>query len=115
MIHLERIGDLEQKRRLPGLGGCDDQTSLALPDRRDQIEDPRRDAAIVAGEDPTLVGVDADGLVELIEDLLQLLLAVASRPIPISTAAATASLRTALSLRTPTRRLAAPPIRISRV
>ena len=42
VVGLDGVGDLLQDRRLAGLGGRDDHPALALADRREQVDDPRR-------------------------------------------------------------------------
>ena len=41
MVHADRVGDLLQERRLPGLGWRDDEAPLALADRGNEVDHAR--------------------------------------------------------------------------
>ena len=50
VVRLDRPGDLLHDRGLAGLRRRHDQAALALADRRDQVDDPRRHVARVVGD-----------------------------------------------------------------
>ena len=97
VVGLDGVGDLLHDRRLAGLGGRDDQAALALADRREQVDDARRQVVLVArhleveprvgeqrrqvletGPVPRLLGVEARDRVDAQER--RVLLVVRRRP-----------------------------------
>jgi hypothetical protein len=64
LIGQDGIGDLLEDNRLSGLGRRHDQAPLALPDRGDQVEDARRNVAILALQLKPLLGIARTKIVE---------------------------------------------------
>ena len=65
VVRRDRVGDRLQDHRLAGLGRRDDQTALALADRRDQVDDPRRQDARLGLQAQPLLRVERRQLAEL--------------------------------------------------
>ena len=59
------VGDRLQDQRLAGLGRRDDQTALALADRGDQVDDPRREDVRLGLQAQPLLRVQRRELAEL--------------------------------------------------
>jgi hypothetical protein len=78
MVLLDRVGDVLQDDGLAGPGRRHDQAALALSDRRDEVDDPRRailDGRILDLHLQPLVGVERRQIVEvdLVPGLLRIL------------------------------------------
>ncbi len=78
MIGGDRLRDILQKHRLAGARRRDDQGALALADRRDDIDDARRQillGRIVDFESQPLIGIERRQIVEmnLVADFLRVL------------------------------------------
>ena len=72
MVLGDRVRDVLQDHRLARLGRRRDQGALSLPDRCDQVDDARRDAAGLRFEVELLLGIERRQVVE--EDLVARLL-----------------------------------------
>src|SRR4051812_16206375 len=65
VVRGDRVGDRLQHHRLAGLRRADDQRTLALADRHDQVDDPRGQLVRLGLQAQALLGVQRGQLVEL--------------------------------------------------
>src|SRR5439155_547086 len=65
VVPRDRVGDGLQHHRLAGLGRRDDQAALALADRRDQVDDPRRQLRPLGLQPQPVLGVQRRQLGEV--------------------------------------------------
>ena len=66
------LAEVLEQRRLPRLGGRDDEPALAAPDGRDQVDHPEAHLRRVLGEAEGLVGADRNEILEVGELLVLL-------------------------------------------
>ena len=64
MVDRDRVGDVLEQRRLTGFGRRDDQRALALADRREEIDDARRELRRANFEFEALLRIDRRALFE---------------------------------------------------